>query len=381
MPRLKNSDRLVWWGGSANSYLGHHGSIFRGSQGIARRHHYDAGIGYVITIRAILLEVIADDGGFGDMRTGIDDGPADAAVTADLDIGHQDGVLDFAVAVDAHAGREHAAHHPGAGDDATGADDRVDRDTHAPTLLGEDEFSRRRLHHARPYGPLAVVEIELRRDGDQVQVGLVEGIDGAHVAPVACLLVINVAKIVSDHPRVTECGGKHVLAEVVGGIRVASVFPQNAQQHVRTENIDAHGGAHHIRVEDRGRGVAMAGLLLEADDAVVRPDLGDAETLGFPGVDLDGGDGDVGVVQAVPIDHLAIIHLVNVVGGEDQGEVGLFDEDALAILEDGIGGAEEPILADGLHGRDNLDKFAELGRQDVPAVADVPYQIERFVLC
>ena len=85
--------------------------------------------------------------------------------------------------------------------------------------------------------------------------------------------------------------------------------------------------------------------------------------------------------QPMPVHHLPIVHLVDVVGGEDQGQRGLFRVDALAVLEDRVGGSQIPVVAQALHGRDGFDELAQFGRQDVPAVADVPDQVQRFVLC
>ena len=47
----------------------------------------------------------------------------------------------------------------------------------------------------------------------------------------------------------------------------------------------------------------------------------------------------------------------------------------------GVGRALVPVLVDALHGRNHLDVLAQLGREDVPAVADVADQFQRLVLC
>ena len=83
----------------------------------------------------------------------------------------------------------------------------------------------------------------------------------------------------------------------------------------------------------------------------------------------------------VPVHHLVVVHLIDVIAGEDQRLLGRFGLDALEVLEDGVGGALVPVLVDPLHGRDHFDVFAQFGREDVPAVADVADQFQRFVLC
>ncbi len=69
----------------------------------------------------------------------------------------------------------------------------------------------------------------------------------------------------------------------------------------------------------RALGVAVLRLFFEADHAVVLVDFGDSEAAGLFRWHLDGGDGDVGFVLAVPVQHLAVVHLIDVVAGEDQG--------------------------------------------------------------
>ncbi len=79
---------------------------------------------------------------------------------------------------------------------------------------------------------------------------------------------------------------------------------------------------------------------------------------------------------------MSIIHLVNVVGGEDQDLVGTFAFDAGDVLEYGVGSAEIPVgFARAFHGRNDLDILPKLGRQDVPAVPYVPVEFERLKLC
>ena len=167
----------------------------------------------------------------------------------------------------------------------------------------------------------------------------------------------------------------------MAGVGVLRVFVQRLQQHIGIEDVDPHGGADHGGIEARALGVAVLRLLLEAHDAVVLVDLGHAEARGFLRRHLDGGDGDVGLVRAVPVQHLAVVHLVDVVAGEDQGLLGRFRFDALEILEDRVGRALVPVLVHALHGREHFDVFAQFGREDVPAVAHVADQVQRFVLC
>ena len=203
----------------------------------------------------------------------------------------------------------------------------------------------------------------------------------AHVPPVARLLIVDVPEIVGDHAGLFERTGNHVPAEIVRGRRILGIFMQPPQQDVGVEDVDPHGGADHLRIENRAGGVAVPRLFLEAHDPVAGVDLGDAEALGFGWRDLDRGDRDIRVVPVVPVHHLAVVHFVDLVGGQDQRQWGLLHDDALAVLEDRVGRPQVPVVPQALHGRNGFDELAQLRRQDVPAVADVPDQVQRFVLC
>jgi hypothetical protein len=65
-----------------------------------------------------------------------------------------------------------------------------------------------------------------------------------------------------------------------------------------------------------------------------------------------------------------------VVAGEHDGVLGVLANHR--IEEDGVGGAEIPVLADALLRQ--FGKLAALLRDDVPHLADVPVQRERLVL-
>ena len=79
--------------------------------------------------------------------------------------------------------------------------------------------------------------------------------------------------------------------------------------------------------------------------------------------------------------HQVVVHLVDVVAGEDQHVLRLFAADGVDVLVDGVGRAHVPVLAHALHRRQNLDELAEFSAHDVgPAFADVAVQRQRLVL-
>jgi hypothetical protein len=78
--------------------------------------------------------------------------------------------------------------------------------------------------------------------------------------------------------------------------------------------------------------------------------------------------------------HLAVIHFVDVIAGEDEDVFGLLGADGINVLINGVGGALIPLVADPLHGGKHFDELSDLATEDVPALADVAVQRERFVL-
>ena len=127
----------------------------------------------------------------------------------------------------------------------------------------------------------------------------------------------------------------------------------------------------------RGR---LRRLLLEADHPAVGVDGDDAEPGRVVHRDLDGRHRHVGAVVGVGVQHLAVVHLVDVVAGQHHDVARRLALDRVEVLVDGVGRAEVPVLADALLGRQDLDELVEFLRDDVPAHADVPVQRQRLVL-
>ena len=68
------------------------------------------------------------------------------------------------------------------------------------------------------------------------------------------------------------------------------------------------------------------------------------------------------------------------VAGENEHMFRLFGADGVDILVHRVRGALVPLFTDPLHGRQYFDELSHLAAQDVPALADVPIQRQRFVL-
>ena len=67
---------------------------------------------------------------------------------------------------------------------------------------------------------------------------------------------------------------------------------------------------------------------------------------------------------AVPVQHLVVVHLVDVVAREDQGLFRRFGLDALKILKYRVRRPLVPVLVHALHGRQHFDVFAQLRRKE-----------------
>ena len=80
------------------------------------------------------------------------------------------------------------------------------------------------------------------------------------------------------------------------------------------------------------------------------------------------------------LQHLPVVHLVDVIAGQDDDVARILADDGVEVLIDGVGGALVPVFADALLRRQDLDELAQLFRDDAPALADVTIQRERLVL-
>ncbi len=241
-------------------------------------------------------------------------------------------------------------------------DDGVDGHAGAAGLA-EDELGGRVLVGAGAHGPGLVVEVEGGGDAGDVHVGLVVGLEGTDIAPVEGLLLVLVDEVVGVHFDAAEDVGQDVVAEVVLGVGVFGVLDELGEQDVGVEDVDAHGDVDHVGVEGRAD-LGLFGLFFEADDLSVAGDLDDTEGGDLVGGDGEGGEGDVGAGVDVLLQHEGVVHLVDVVAGEDEDVLGLLGADGVDVLVDGVGGALVPGLGDALHGGQDLDELAQLVGDD-----------------
>ena len=79
-------------------------------------------------------------------------------------------------------------------------------------------------------------------------------------------------------------------------------------------------------------------------------------------------------------DHIRVVHLVDMITGENQGILrgGLLD--GVHILVDRVGRSLIPVLGNALLRRDDLDIFVELAREKAPALIDMAIEAHGLVL-
>ena len=143
-------------------------------------------------------------------------------------------------------------------------------------------------------------------------------------------------------------------------------------QDVPVEDVNAHGSQVAFRF---GR------FFLELGDAHVFVGYHDAEAAGFIPGDADRADSGLGVMFLVEIEHLVVVHGIDVVAGQDEDVIVADHFHEVQVLIDGIGRAAIPVgAAVALIWRQDIGPA--LGRVEVPrtAVADIPVQFQRLVL-
>jgi hypothetical protein len=82
----------------------------------------------------------------------------------------------------------------------------------------------------------------------------------------------------------------------------------------------------------------------------------------------------------VDIEHLPVVHLVDVIAGEDDDPARALPLERVEVLVDRIGGAFIPAFTHSLLRRKRFDELADLAVADVPCRPEVAIQALRLVL-
>ena len=192
-------------------------------------------------------------------------------------------------------------------------------------------------------------------------VGLPERLDRPDVLPVAVVAIAEDA----------GAGVEHGRDDV--GPEVDPILGQPASQRLLREDVDAHRGE---------VALGLLGLLLPLDDPVVLVEGEDAHPRRLGQRHAADGDRHVGAVAAVGRHERLVVHLVDVVAGEDQDDVGRVVLDDVDVAQDGIGRAAVPLgeLAALDVRLEQLDPAAVAVEVPRPAEADVVVERARVVL-
>ena len=130
-----------------------------------------------------------------------------------------------------------------------------------------------------------------------------------------------------------------------------------------------------------GIGGGIGRLLQEADDLIGVIHMHDAEAGGFHPRHLDAGDGHVGAALDVPRQHGGVIHLVDVVAGQDQHMLGAVAHQDVEVLVHRVGGALVPDVSSmPLLGGQEVDELVDLAAQEAPAALKMGQQAVGLVL-
>ena len=214
--------------------------------------------------------------------------------------------------------------------------------------------------------PGGVVKGDGRVRLQQLHVGFPQALGGAHVLPVAL-------EGIGEHAAAgVQHGGQHVLAEIVGRFFVFVVGDEEFADALPVENVDAHGGQ---VVFGLGR------LFVEFHHPEVLVGVEDAEAGSLFHGHPHHGDGAVRLVLFMVSDEAAVVHLVDVVAGQDQQQFGIVAVHEIHVLENGVGRAAVPFAGGGFHVRRQDEGPAGAGVQ-VPgsAGADIGVELQRLVL-
>src|SRR5579872_5346753 len=147
-------------------------------------------------------------------------------MTSDIYVIEDDGILHFAKAIDAHIVADHRSHYTAPGNDRTPADNRVQGHSHA-ARIGKNGFDRRILLLPGAQRPALIVEVEDRRDGNQVHVLFVVGVDGPDVTPIERTIAVFILEIVGKDTIFREDARKDIPAEVVRGFGIFGIGDQD----------------------------------------------------------------------------------------------------------------------------------------------------------
>ena len=166
--------------------------------------------------------------------------------------------------------------------------------------------------------------------------------------------------------------------EIVLAGLVLGVLDDLLHQRLGREDVDPHGHQGEIRVVGQSRRVlGLFQKILHFPGLVY---LEDAEGAALRPGHHDRGHGEIRPPAQVIVQHRPVIHLVDVVAGQDQHLLRALGLQEVEVLEDGVGGAPVPAAHHDLLGRHAVDEFPQVRVHDVPGLPEVLVQRKAAVL-
>ena len=150
------------------------------------------------------------------------------------------------------------------------------------------------------------------------------------------------------------------------------------RRQVGLEEVDPHRGEAVGRAGDRLR---LVRLLLEPDDPPLLVHLHHAEVpASLLGRKPDARHREAGALLVVEGPQEPVVHLVDVIAGEDEDEAWPLVLDEVGVLADGVGRPLVPAAPELLLGGDLVDELVQARAEQVPAGLEVVRQRVRLVL-
>ncbi|OIQ64849.1 hypothetical protein GALL_535990 [mine drainage metagenome] len=173
--------------------------------------------------------------------------------------------------------------------------------------------------------------------------------------------------------------GDQVVAEIMAGIRVLGVLDQQIAQEGPIEHIDPHRGKRMRRIAGhRGR---IGGLFQKGCDASGLVNVHHTEGGRLHPGHGQTADRDVGAGLDVLAQHDLVVHLIDVVAGQNDDVFHAVTIDDVDVLRHRVSGPEIPFaFRDALARGQNIKVFVAFGAEETPAALHVADQGMRLVL-
>ncbi len=182
-----------------------------------------------------------------------------------------------------------------------------------------------------------------------------------------------------DRAAVLDDIGDDVLAEIVARIADRRRRARSwSNRNFVVEHINAHAGQRHVGLARHGRrifGFSRKSMIRRSRRQAMTPKPSP------PRADFETADGHVGVLVDMLLQHLLIVHLVDVIAGEEHDIFGVVALEDVDILIDRVGGAKHTSGLPKCAGSPAGYRSSRCARaKEIPAALQMPDQAVRLVL-